>query len=44
MTASYTSGGMTVGVTSIEATNVDYSSTEVNNDNEMWSLNLAFAF
>jgi outer membrane protein OmpU len=44
MTASYTSGGMTVGLTSIEATNVDHSSTTANNDNEMWKVSLSFAF
>jgi len=44
MTASYTSGGMTVGLTSIEATNVDHSNTAINNDNEFWKVSLSFAF
>ena len=44
MTASYTSGGMTLGLTSIEATNVDHSSTAVANDNEYWKVSLSFAF
>ena len=42
--ASYTSGGMTVAAKSVEATNVDYSNTAVNNDNEMWQVSLSFAF
>jgi outer membrane protein OmpU len=42
--ASYTSGGMTVALKSVEATNVDYSSTAANNDNEMWEIALTFAF
>ena len=44
MTASYTSGGMTVALKSVEATNVDYSNTAANNDNEMWKIALTFAF
>ena len=44
MTASYTSGGMTVGLTSIEASNVDHSNVAINNDNEMWKVSLSFAF
>ena len=44
VTASYTSGGMTLGLTSIEATNVDHSSTAVANDNEYWKVSLSFAF
>ena len=44
VTASYTSGGMTVKVKSVEATNVDHSSTAANNDNEMWKISLSFAF
>ena len=44
MTASYTSGGMTAAVTSVEATNVDHSSTGVNNDNDFWKVSLSFAF
>jgi outer membrane protein OmpU len=44
MTASYTSGGMTLGLTSIEASNVDHSNATENNDNEFWKVSLAFAF
>jgi outer membrane protein OmpU len=44
VTASYTSGGMTVALKSVEATNVDYSNTAANNDNEMWKVSLSFAF
>ena len=44
VTASYTSGGMTVALKSVEATNIDYSNTAVNNDNEMWKISLSFAF
>jgi outer membrane protein OmpU len=44
MTASYTSGGMTLGLTSVEATNVDHSNTAANNDNEFWKVSLSFAF
>ena len=44
VSASYTSGGMTVAVKSVEATNVDYSSTAADNDNEMWKVALTFAF
>jgi outer membrane protein OmpU len=44
VTASYTSGGMTLGLTSIEAENVDHTSTTANNDNEMWKVSLSFAF
>ena len=43
VTASYTSGGMTVGLTSIEAENVDHT-TGANNDNEFWKVSLSFAF
>ena len=43
-TASYTSGGMTLGLTSIEATDVDHSATAANNDNEFWKVSLSFAF
>jgi len=42
--ATYTSGGMTLGLTSIEATNVDHSATGTDNDNEFWKLSLSFAF
>ena len=44
MTATYTSGGMTLGLTAIEADNVDHSNTATNNDNEFWKVSLAFAF
>ena len=44
VTASYTSGGMTVALKSVEATNIDYSNTAANNDNEMWKVSLSFAF
>jgi len=44
VTAAYTSGGMTIGLTSIEATNVDHSSTGTDNDNEFWKVSLSFAF
>jgi outer membrane protein OmpU len=44
LTASYTSGGMTLGLTSIEASNVDHSNATENNDNEFWKVSLAFAF
>ena len=44
ITASYTSGGMTVGLTSIEASNVDHSNATENNDNEFWKVSLSFAF
>jgi len=44
ITASYTSGGMTLGLTQIEAVNVDHSSSGTNNDNEFWKVSLSFAF
>ena len=44
ITASYTTGGMTAAITSIEATNVDHSSTGTDNDNEFWKVSLSFAF
>ena len=44
ITASYTSGGMTIGLTSIEASNVDHSNATENNDNEFWKVSLSFAF
>ena len=44
ITASYTSGGMTLGLTSIEASNVDHSNVAINDDNEMWKVSLSFAF
>jgi outer membrane protein OmpU len=43
VTASYTSGGMTVGLTSVEAENVDHA-TGADNDNEFWKVSLSFAF
>jgi outer membrane protein OmpU len=44
ITASYTSGGMTVTAKKIGADNVDGSSTGVNNNNEMFKLSASFAF
>ena len=44
MTASYTSGGMTLDLTQIEASDVDHSSSTANNDNEFWKVSLSFAF
>jgi outer membrane protein OmpU len=44
VTASYTSGGMTVSVASIKADDVDMSSSTAQNDNEYWKLGLSFAF
>jgi outer membrane protein OmpU len=44
MTGSYTSGGMTVALSSIEASNVDHSNSGVDNDNEFWKVSLSFAF
>jgi len=44
LTGSYTSGGMTLGLTQIEASNVDHSNSGVNNDNEFWKVSLSFAF
>jgi len=44
VTASYTSGGMTISGTKIAADNVDGSSTGTNNDNEYWKLAASFAF
>jgi len=44
VTASYTSGGMTISAKAIGADNVDGSSTGVNNNNEMWKLSASFAF
>jgi len=43
-TASYTSGGMTLGLTSISAKNVDHTTDGANNDNEFWKVSLSFAF
>ena len=44
LTGSYTSGGMTVALTQIEATNVDHSNVTAFNDNEFWKVSLSFAF
>jgi outer membrane protein OmpU len=44
LTASYTSGGMTVSAKKIGADNVDGSSTGTNNNNEMFKLSASFAF
>jgi len=44
VTASYTSGGMTISGTSVAADNVDGSATGTNNDNEFWKLAASFAF
>jgi len=44
ITASYTSGGMTVSAKNYSADNVDATNTSANNDNEMWSLSASFAF
>jgi outer membrane protein OmpU len=43
ISASYTSGGMTVTVTSQEADNMNYTTTSTM-DQDYWSLGLAFAF
>jgi outer membrane protein OmpU len=40
ITANYTSGGMTLGLTSIKAKSVDH----INIDNEFWKASLSFAF
>jgi outer membrane protein OmpU len=44
ITASYTSGGMTVSAKRVNADNVDGSSTGVNNDRSMFKLAASFAF
>ena len=44
ITATYTSGGMTLTAKTVEGTNVDGSSTGTDNDNEMWKLAASFAF
>jgi outer membrane protein OmpU len=44
VTATYTSGGMTLTAKSVEGTNVDGNAAGVNNDNEMWKLAASFAF
>ena len=44
ITASYTSGGMTVTAKRVSADNVDGSSTGVNNDRSMFKLAASFAF
>jgi outer membrane protein OmpU len=43
ITASYTAGGMTVKVTSQEATNID-NTVDTDNDYDYWALGLSFAF
>ena len=43
ITASYTSGGMTVSLTSQEATNIN-NIVGTNNDYDYWALGLSFAF
>jgi len=44
ITASYTSGGMTITGMSVSADDVDGSTTGTNNDNEFWKLAASFAF
>ena len=44
ITASYTSGGMTVTAKRVNADNVDGSSTGANNDRSMFKLAASFAF
>jgi outer membrane protein OmpU len=44
ITASYTSGGMTVTAKNVKGDNVDGSSTSANNNNEMFKLSASFAF
>jgi outer membrane protein OmpU len=44
LTGSYTTGGMTVALTQVEATNVDHSNVTAFNDNEFWKVSLSFAF
>jgi outer membrane protein OmpU len=44
LSASYTSGGMTVTATSAEMKNGAFSSTSSADDKDYWSLGLAFAF
>ena len=44
VTASYTTGGMTLGITSISAENVDHTLTGTDNDNDFWKVSLSFAF
>ena len=44
LTGSYTTGGMTIALTQIEATNVDHSNATAFNDNEFWKVSLSFAF
>jgi outer membrane protein OmpU len=41
--ASFTSGGMTISLTSQEATNIDHT-VDTDNDYDYWALGLAFAF
>jgi outer membrane protein OmpU len=44
VSASYTSGGMTLGVSSYESKNVDHTTDGTDNDNSYWKLSLGFAF
>jgi len=44
VSASYTSGGMTLSVAQISADDVDHSASATQNDNEYWKLGLSFAF
>mgnify|MGYP005993020481 FL=1 len=44
ISASYTSGGMTISGMQVAADNVDGSSTGTDNDNEYWKLAASFAF
>ena len=44
VSASYTSGGMTVGLKSIESKNADNTTDGLHNDNSYWKLSLGFAF
>jgi outer membrane protein OmpU len=44
VSASYTSGGMTVSASAVDGTDVDGSSTASNNNNNTWSLSASFAF
>ena len=44
VTASYTSGGMTISGTSVAADNVDGDTAGTDNDNEFWKLAASFAF
>jgi hypothetical protein len=43
LSASYTSGGMTISATMAEADNID-GSTTATEDRELWALGASFAF